>query len=147
MSDSLQRQVCFSLYSASRAATALYRPMLDELGLTYPQFLVMTLLWERDGQTVSDLGHSLELDSGTLSPLLKRLEAADLVQRRRAVEDERRVRVCLTDAGRALEQKSGDLPDRVAASAGLDPDELRSLQDTLAKVNSALRQSVVKEDR
>ncbi|MDK1327869.1 MarR family transcriptional regulator [Arthrobacter sp. zg-Y1143] len=144
MNESLQRQVCFSLYSASRAATALYRPMLEELKLTYPQFLVMTLLWEQDGQSVSDLGQSLELDSGTLSPLLKRLEAAQLLQRRRAVEDERRVRVYLTDAGRALEQKSHDLPDRVAASAGLDPEELRSLQETLAKVNAALRQSVVK---
>ncbi|MCC3274851.1 MULTISPECIES: MarR family winged helix-turn-helix transcriptional regulator [unclassified Arthrobacter] len=144
MNESLQRQVCFSLYSASRAATALYRPMLEELKLTYPQFLVMTLLWEQDGQSVSDLGQSLELDSGTLSPLLKRLEAAQLLQRRRAVEDERRVRVYLTDAGRALEQKSHDLPDRVAASAGLDPEELRSLQETLAKVNAALRQSVAK---
>ncbi|MCC3279178.1 MarR family transcriptional regulator [Arthrobacter sp. zg-Y40] len=144
MNESLQRQVCFSLYSASRAATALYRPMLEELKLTYPQFLVMTLLWEQDGQSVSDLGQSLELDSGTLSPLLKRLEAAQLLQRRRAVEDERRVRVYLTEAGRALEQKSHDLPDRVAASAGLDPEELRSLQETLAKVNAALRQSVVK---
>ncbi|KAD3720660.1 MarR family winged helix-turn-helix transcriptional regulator [Arthrobacter yangruifuii] len=145
MNESLQRRVCFSLYSASRAATALYRPMLEELNLTYPQFLVMTLLWEQDGQSVSDLGQSLELDSGTLSPLLKRLEAARLLQRRRAVEDERRVRVYLTDAGRALEQKSSDLPDRVAESAGLEPEELRSLQETLAKVNAALRQSVAKD--
>ncbi|MCC3293302.1 MarR family transcriptional regulator [Arthrobacter sp. zg-Y411] len=145
MNESLQRQVCFSLYSASRAATSLYRPMLEELNLTYPQFLVMTLLWEQDGQSVRDLGQALELDSGTLSPLIKRLEAAALVQRHRAVEDERRVRVHLTDAGRALEQKSRDLPDRVAAAAGLDPEELRSLQDTLAKVNSALRQAVVKD--
>ena len=145
MNESLQRQVCFSLYSASRAATALYRPMLEELNLTYPQFLVMTLLWEQDGQSVSDLGQALELDSGTLSPLLKRLEAAELLDRRRAAEDERRVRVYLTDSGRALEQKSRDLPDRVAASAGLEPEELRSLRETLAKMNAALRQAVVKD--
>ncbi|MCQ2000684.1 MarR family winged helix-turn-helix transcriptional regulator [Arthrobacter zhaoxinii] len=144
MNESLQRQVCFSLYSASRAATALYRPMLDDLGLTYPQYLVMSLLWEQDGQTVRDLGEALDLDSGTLSPLLKRLEVADLVQRRRAVEDERRVRIDLTDAGRALEQQARNLPERLAESAGLEPAELRRLQETLAKVTAALRQAAAK---
>ncbi|MCC9174556.1 MarR family winged helix-turn-helix transcriptional regulator [Arthrobacter sp. zg-Y179] len=144
MNESLQRQVCFSLYSASRAATALYRPMLEEMGLTYPQYLVMSLLWEKDAQSVRDLGEALELDSGTLSPLLKRLEAADLVQRRRAVEDERRVRIHLTDAGRALEHNARNLPDRLAASAGLAPQDLQSLQDTLAKVTAALRQAAAK---
>ncbi|MCC3291284.1 MULTISPECIES: MarR family winged helix-turn-helix transcriptional regulator [unclassified Arthrobacter] len=144
MNESLQRQVCFSLYSASRAATALYRPMLEEMGLTYPQYLVMSLLWEKDAQSVRDLGEALDLDSGTLSPLLKRLEAADLVQRRRAVEDERRVRIHLTDAGRALEHDARNLPDRLAASAGLAPQDLESLQDTLAKVTAALRQAVAK---
>ncbi|MCQ1995402.1 MarR family winged helix-turn-helix transcriptional regulator [Arthrobacter sp. zg-Y1171] len=144
MNESLQRQVCFSLYSASRAATALYRPMLEEMGLTYPQYLVMSLLWEKDAQSVRDLGEALDLDSGTLSPLLKRLEAADLVQRRRAVEDERRVRIHLTAAGRALEHDARNLPDRLAASAGLAPQDLESLQDTLAKVTAALRQAVAK---
>ncbi|MCC9204655.1 MarR family winged helix-turn-helix transcriptional regulator [Arthrobacter sp. zg-Y769] len=144
MNESLQRQVCFSLYSASRAATALYRPMLEELGLTYPQYLVMSLLWEEDGQSVRELGTALDLDSGTLSPLLKRLEAADLVRRRRAVEDERRVRIHLTDAGRALEQHARNLPDRLADSAGLAPQDLKSLQETLAKVTAALRQAVAK---
>ena len=90
MNDSLHRQVCFSLYSASRAATAVYRPLLEQLGLTYPQYLVLTVLWEDDGVTVRDLGRSLELDSGTLSPLLKRLEAAGLLQRRRSAADESR---------------------------------------------------------
>ncbi|MCQ1950314.1 MULTISPECIES: MarR family winged helix-turn-helix transcriptional regulator [Arthrobacter] len=144
MNESLQRQVCFSLYSASRAATALYRPMLEEMGLTYPQYLVMSLLWEKDAQSVRDLGEALDLDSGTLSPLLKRLEAADLVQRRRAVEDERRVRINLTDAGRALQNDARNLPDRLAASAGLAPQDLQSLQDTLAKVTAALRQAAAK---
>lgn len=141
MKESLQRQVCFSLYSASRAATALYRPMLEDLGLTYPQYLVLSLLWEQDGQTVRDLGRALDLDSGTLSPLLKRLEAAGLVQRRRAVDDERRVNIQLTESGRALEQRARHLPDRLAASAGLAPTELRSLQETLARITAALRQA------
>ena len=139
MNDSLHRQVCFSLYSASRAATAVYRPLLEQLGLTYPQYLVMTVLWENDGVTVRDLGRSLELDSGTLSPLLKRLEAAGLLQRRRSAADERRVEIHLTDDGRALQEKALHLPQQVAEAAGLEPAELRALQETLAKVTAALR--------
>ena len=139
MSDSLHRQVCFSLYSASRAATAVYRPLLEQLGLTYPQYLVLTVLWENDGVTVRDLGRSLELDSGTLSPLLKRLEAAGMVQRLRSVADERRVEVHLTEEGRALQEKAQHLPQQVAQAAGLEPGELRALQETLAKVTTALR--------
>ena len=139
--DSLQRQVCFSLYSASKAATALYRPMLERLGLTYPQYLVMTLLWGQDGLSVRELGAELELDSGTLSPLLKRLEAAGLVQRHRDARDERRVRIRLTDAGRALEPQARALPDRLAGSGGVAPEELRTLLETLDKVTAALRQA------
>ncbi|WP_104103770.1 MarR family winged helix-turn-helix transcriptional regulator [Arthrobacter sp. 08Y14] len=139
MSDSLHRQVCFSLYSASRAATAVYRPLLDQLGLTYPQYLVLTVLWDSDGVSVRDLGRSLELDSGTLSPLLKRLEAAGLVVRRRSSADERRVDIHLTENGRALQAKALDLPQRVAEAAGLEPEELQALQETLAKVTRALR--------
>ncbi|WP_341394990.1 MarR family winged helix-turn-helix transcriptional regulator [Arthrobacter sp. G119Y2] len=139
MNDSLHRQVCFSLYSASRAATAVYRPLLEQLGLTYPQYLVLTVLWENDGVTVRDLGRSLELDSGTLSPLLKRLEAAGLLHRRRSTADERRVEVHLTENGRALQEKALHLPQRVAEAAGLEPGELRALQETLAKVTAALR--------
>ncbi|WP_059387987.1 MarR family winged helix-turn-helix transcriptional regulator, partial [Arthrobacter sp. Hiyo1] len=96
----LDRQVCFALYSASKAATAVYRPVLDELGLTYPQYLVMLVLWENEPRSVRELGTELGLDSGTLSPLLKRLEAMGLVERRRSVEDERRVEIHLSDAGR-----------------------------------------------
>lgn len=139
MSDSLHRQVCFSLYSASRAATAVYRPLLDQLGLTYPQYLVLRVLWDGDGVSVRDLGRSLELDSGTLSPLLKRLEAAGLVARRRSCADERRVDIHLTENGRALQAKALDLPQRVAEAAGMEPKELQALQETLAKVTRALR--------
>src|SRR5213080_3658005 len=98
----LDNQLCFALYSASLAMTKLYKPLLDELGLTYPQYLAMLVLWERDGLMVSKLGERLSLDSGTLTPLLKRLESAGLVARIRAVEDERRVHVTLTAAGRRL---------------------------------------------
>src|SRR3954462_10871670 len=100
----LDNQLCFALYSASLAMTKLYKPLLDELGLTYPQYLVMLVLWERDGLTVSEIGERLSLDSGTLTPLLKRLEAAELVSRIRDTDDERRVHIRLTAAGRRLKQ-------------------------------------------
>src|SRR5689334_2025135 len=102
----LDRQVCFALYSASRAATAVYRPVLDELGLTYPQYLVMLVLWESEPRGVKELGGELGLDSGTLSPLLKRLETLGLVERRRSGEDERRVAIHLTPAGRKIGRAS-----------------------------------------
>lgn len=139
MSESIHRQVCFALYSASRAATAVYRPLLEDLGLTYPQFLALMVLWEEDGITVRDLGTALELDSGTLSPLLKRLEAAGLVQRVRSAADERRVEVHLTPAGRDLQPHAVGLPHEVAAASGLNPEELEQLAGTLAKVTGALR--------
>jgi len=97
--STLKHQVCFSLYAASRAATAVYRPMLESMGLTYPQYLVMLLLWERDGASVRELGEELDLDSGTLSPLLKRMEAMGHLTRQRDPEDERQVRVRLTRSG------------------------------------------------
>jgi DNA-binding MarR family transcriptional regulator len=106
----LDNQLCFALYSASLAMTKLYKPLLDELGLTYPQYLVMLVLWERDGLTVSGLGERLSLDSGTLTPLVKRLEAAALVTRIRDVEDERRVHVTLTAAGRRMKQRALKIP-------------------------------------
>ena len=105
-SVALDDQLCFALYAASRAVTARYRPMLDEIGLTYPQYLVMMLLWESDHQTVGQLGSRLALDSGTLSPLLKRLTAAGLVTRHRRVEDERSVSIALTDKGRELHDRA-----------------------------------------
>src|SRR3954464_4218024 len=105
-SVALEDQLCFALYAASRAMTARYRPLLDAIGLTYPQYLVMMLLWEEDNQTVGQLGARLSLDSGTLSPLLKRLTTAGLVTRHRRVEDERSVSISLTPAGLGLRDKA-----------------------------------------
>jgi DNA-binding MarR family transcriptional regulator len=134
----LNRQVCFALYSASRAATAVYRPVLEELGLTYPQYLVMLVLWESEPRGVKELGEELGLDSGTLSPLLKRLESLGLVERRRSGEDERRVAIHLTPAGRALSAKAGAIPQRLADAAGLTAKELDQLRDTLGRLTAAL---------
>lgn len=138
----LDRQVCFALYSASRAATAVYRPVLEELGLTYPQYLVMLVLWENEPRGVKDLGNELGLDSGTLSPLLKRLEALGLVERRRSGDDERRVAVHLTTAGKDLSSRAGAIPQRLADAAGLTAGELEQLRGTLAKLTAALHDAV-----
>ncbi|MGC4838933.1 MarR family winged helix-turn-helix transcriptional regulator [Micromonospora vinacea] len=136
----LRRQVCFALYAASRALTDVYRPILDEFGLTYPQYLVLLVLWERpdDAPTVSELGTELRLDSGTLSPLLKRLEGAGLVVRRRSARDERRVEVGLTEQGLALREQLCDVPLRIALATGLGIDELVALRDTLTRVTDTI---------
>lgn len=138
----LDRQVCFALYSASRAATAVYRPVLDDLGLTYPQYLVMLVLWENEPRGVKELGDELGLDSGTLSPLLKRLEALGFVERKRSGEDERRVAVHLTPAGRSLSGPAAAIPQRLADAAGLSLDELEQLRNTLGKLTAALHDSL-----
>ena len=109
----LDQQLCFPLYAASNLMTRLYRPLLEELGLTYPQYLAMLALWEASPCTVSALGERLLLDSGTLTPLLKRLESAGLVQRIRDTADERRVLVSLTDAGQALQNRAASVPHRL----------------------------------
>jgi len=137
----LDRQVCFALYAASRAATAVYRPMLEDLGLTYPQYLVMLVLWESDPKGVKELGEELGLDSGTLSPLLKRLEALGFVERRRSGEDERRVAIHLTTAGRALSSKASGIPQHLADAAGLSDQELEQLRTTLGRLTEALHRS------
>lgn len=137
----LDRQVCFALYSASRAATAVYRPVLEELGLTYPQYLVMLVLWENEPRGVKEIGEELGLDSGTLSPLLKRLEALGLVERRRSGEDERRVAIHLTPAGRELSAKAGAIPQRLAQAAGLTAAELDQLRSTLGRLTDALHKA------
>lgn len=136
----LRRQVCFALYAASRALTDVYRPILDEFGLTYPQYLVLLVLWERpdDAPTVSELGAELRLDSGTLSPLLKRMEGAGLVVRQRSTRDERRVEVGLTEQGRALRQRMDDVPLRIARATGLGIAELVTLRDTLTRVTDTI---------
>jgi MarR family transcriptional regulator, organic hydroperoxide resistance regulator len=128
----LEDQLCFALYAASRAMTARYRPLLDAIGLTYPQYLVMMLLWEEDNQTVGQLGARLSLDSGTLSPLLKRLTTAGLVTRHRRVEDERSVAIALTDAGRALREKADAISQEIICALDLDRADFADLK---AKLN------------
>ena len=134
----LDQQVCFALYAATRTVTARYRPLLDELGITYPQYLVLLALWERDERTVKDLGRALRLDSSTLSPLLKRLEAAGLVRRERRSDDERSVTVLLTDRAAALRGRAAAIPARLLCAGGLDLGELAELRDTLARLTAAL---------
>src|SRR3954451_16887250 len=134
----LRHQVCFALYAASRAVTSRYRPILDRLGLTYPQYVALLVLWERGDTTVKDLGTALMLDSGTLSPLLKRLEAAGLVERRRSHADERSVVVVLTAAGAALRRRAVGVPAELASKTGLTPDDLAALRDTLAALTATL---------
>ncbi|MFR9752398.1 MarR family winged helix-turn-helix transcriptional regulator [Nocardia sp. 004] len=134
----LDEQLCFTLYAASRAMTAVYRPKLKQLGLTYPQYLVMLTLWERDGRSVGDLCHTLHLDSGTLSPLLKRLEAAGLIERRRATDDERRVDIQLTDRGRALHAETDCIPAEIAEAVGMPPEEFLPVRDTLQRLTQSL---------
>ncbi len=123
----LDNQLCFALYSTSLAMTKIYKPLLAPLGLTYPQYLAMLVLWEQDGVMVSELGERLYLDSGTLTPLLKRLEATGLIARLRDVADERRVRVTLTSAGRKLKAKAAVIPACVVSAAGCSLSRLASL--------------------
>ncbi|MEY3124539.1 MAG: hypothetical protein RLZZ573_1059 [Pseudomonadota bacterium] len=140
----LDNQLCFALYSASLAMTKLYRPLLEELGLTYPQYLVLLVLWEQDGLSVSALGERLSLDSGTLTPLLKRMEQAGLLQRQRAKDDERRVQVCLTAQGQQLKTQAARIPGCVIAQTGCPIPELlaltqqvQALRDRLTTFNPA----------
>jgi MarR family transcriptional regulator, organic hydroperoxide resistance regulator len=123
----LDNQLCFALYSTSLAMTKIYKPLLAPLGLTYPQYLAMLVLWEQDGVMVSELGERLYLDSGTLTPLLKRLEASGLIDRLRDVADERRVHVTLTAAGRKLKSKAATIPACVLSAAGCSLPDLASL--------------------
>lgn len=134
----LDNQLCFALYSASLAMTKLYKPLLDALGLTYPQYLVMLALWERDGLTVSELGERLFLDSGTLTPLLKRLEAAGLLVRLRDVQDERRVRITLTGQGRALRDGAQPIPHCVLARTQCTPADIGALTAQLHALRDRL---------
>ncbi|MFK4110832.1 MarR family winged helix-turn-helix transcriptional regulator [Streptomyces sp. NPDC002176] len=138
----LDRQICFSLNAASRAFNGVYRVLLKDLGLTYPQYLVMLVLWERGGLPVKQLGEHLRLDSGTLSPLLKRLEGAGLVRRERSASDERSVRVSLTGEGVALRERALEVPRRIAAATGADPAEIGELRERLDRLTGALDAAV-----
>ncbi len=130
----LENQICFPLYVIAKEITGLYRPFLDELDITYPQYLVMMILWEEDGLTVSHIGEKLFLDSGTLTPLLKRLESKGFIIRRRKKEDERVVEVFLDEAGRQLQQKACAIPGRIQERLGIQPEELLHLKDTVLKI-------------
>ncbi len=132
----LDEQLCFDLYAASRAVTSLYRPLLGELGITYPQYLVLLVLWTEGSQHVRDLGAALHLDHGTLTPLLRRMEVAGLVTRERASGDERLVEIGLTDHGRSLGAHAHGIQCQVKSVLGLDDDEFAALQASLRIVTS-----------
>ena len=134
----LDAQLCFAVYSAAHAYNRLYRPLLDRLRLTYPQYLVMLVLWEADGQTVKALGKRLHLDSGTLTPLLKRLEAAKLLVRERSSTDERRVLIHLTDAGRALKIEAASVPPVIRGAFGGSLADAQLLRETLTDLRDRL---------
>src|SRR6476469_1678324 len=134
----LEKQVCFALSSATRAVTQLYRPVLDALGLTYPQYLVMLVLWERGPVTVKQLGEALELDSGTLSPLLRRLAAHGHVRRERSTSDQRSVLIHVTDTGAALRTRATSVPRRIAGATGMELVELEALRQNLTRLTEAV---------
>jgi DNA-binding MarR family transcriptional regulator len=130
----LDDQLCFALYAASRAVTQRYRPLLERVGITYPQYLVMLVLWEHGSTTVKGLADALQLDYGTLSPLLKRLAAAGYVERRRRTDDERSVEITLTEAGRELKKQVGEIPQVIVDAYKLDADDFASLRSTLREL-------------
>jgi DNA-binding MarR family transcriptional regulator len=134
----LANQLCFAAYAVSHAFNRVYKPLLEALGLTYPQYLVMITLWERDGLLVKEIGALLDLDSGTLTPLLKRLEAAGLVRRTRDASDERQVRITLTEAGLTLRAKALDVPMRIACAAGRPVEALIALKNDLLQLRDTL---------
>lgn len=133
----LERQVCFALAVANRSVLKIYRRLLDPLGLTHPQYLVMLAMWETSPRAVKDIGAALQLDSATLSPLLKRLETAGYVRRQRRGDDERNVDVVLTDAGTALRDKALGIPPAVVAALGVELSDLEELHRVLTRVNAA----------
>ncbi|MNU24732.1 Organic hydroperoxide resistance transcriptional regulator [compost metagenome] len=130
----LENQVCFPIYALSRQIIQYYRPLLDELDITYPQYLVMMVLWEHDTQTVNQLGTLLKLDSGTLTPLLKRLEQKGFILRKRSKADERVVNISLTASGREMEEKACSVPHQMLESIGLSLDELQQLKQLAEKM-------------
>jgi DNA-binding MarR family transcriptional regulator len=139
---SLDAQLCFLLYGSTHAMVKVYKPVLDPLGLTYPQYLAMLVLWEADDVTVSALGERLRLDSGTLTPLLRRLAEKGLLTRVRDAADERRVRVQLSDAGRALRLQAAVVPEAMRCALGMDDEALASLRAALADLQRRLSQAV-----
>jgi MarR family transcriptional regulator, organic hydroperoxide resistance regulator len=134
----LGNQLCFAIYSTAHAFNRVYKPLLDRLGVTYPQYLVMLVLWERDGLSVKDIGERLFLDSGTLTPLLKRLEAAELIKRTRSTEDERQVLIALTSKGQALREKAKAVPQAILAASDCSVGELSAMKNELVALRDRL---------
>jgi DNA-binding MarR family transcriptional regulator len=134
----LGNQLCFAVYSTAHAFNRVYKPLLHRLGLTYPQYLVMLALWEHDGVPVREIGERLFLDSGTLTPLLKRLEAAGLVKRTRSVEDERQVLIALTPKGQALREKARAVPEAILAASACSISELSAMKNDLIALRDRL---------
>ena len=134
----LGNQICFAVYSTAHAFNRVYKPLLDKLGLTYPQYLVMMVLWERDGVPVKDIGEKLFLDSGTLTPLLKRMEAAGLIKRTRSTEDERQVLIALTPQGQALKDKARNVPQSILAASDCSVGELVAMKDEIVALRDRL---------
>lgn len=139
----LDQQLCFEIYAASHAFTKLYKPLLDPMGLTYPQYLVMLLLWERDNRPVGDLGQALALESSTLTPLLKRMETAGHVTRQRDPEDERRVRIRLTETGQALQEEARHIPQCLDQSGAISAAEAADLRREVRKLRLALTAALI----
>ena len=137
----LSNQMCFAVYSTAHALNRVYKPLLDPLGLTYPQYLVMLVLWEGDGLTVKEIGQRLRLDSGTLTPLLKRLQSAGLVRRERDTNDERQVRIGLTDKGRTLREKAQAVPLDLLRATGCSLDDVQALKAELVRLRDRLDES------
>jgi DNA-binding MarR family transcriptional regulator len=137
----LEEQACFALYAASRAVTDVYRPLLTDLDLTYPQYLVLLVLWERDSQPVKQIGAALQLDYGTISPLLKRLETRGLVTRQRQADDERSVVVSLTPEGVALRERAASIPPAIGCALGLDDESRRNLIVVLRAVTQSAKRT------
>lgn len=139
MTLALPDMICFALYSATHAMQHVYKPLLDDLGLTYPQYLVLTALWSQDKQTVGALGRQVQLDSNTLTPLLKRLEDRGLVTRARDGKDERQVNITLTETGHALKARAAHIPACVLEKSGLSVEDLTRLRDQITTLRDHLR--------
>ncbi|WP_066054249.1 MarR family winged helix-turn-helix transcriptional regulator [Robertmurraya korlensis] len=140
----LDDHLCFSLYACSRAIFRLYRPFLDKLNLTYPQYLVLLVLWERKQSTVKELGELLGLDSGTLTPMLKRMEAAGLVERKRSAEDERVVMITITEEGNLLKEKAVCIPRSLLESTGMTEEEVIAINSVIKKLLQTVNTASVK---
>lgn len=134
----LDNQLCFAVYSTAHAFNRVYKPLLDRLGLTYPQYLVMLVLWEHDGVPVKDIGERLFLDSGTLTPLLKRMEAAGLIKRTRSTEDERQVLIALTPQGQSLKERARAVPQSILAASACSVGELSAMKNELVALRDQL---------